>query len=88
MIIRPLDLFLLDGARLFPLVSEALQDGIEFHLFLNDIDGGPALDGGRSTSKGTLGAFSLLVGVERVVPLLNLFLGESQQHGRTIKLRL
>jgi hypothetical protein len=81
-----LDLLLLDRPRFLPGVAEGLQDGIEPQLLLKDVNGGPALDCRHCPAEGPLGALGLLVGVEGVVPLLHLLLGESQQHPAPIKL--
>jgi hypothetical protein len=84
LVIHLLNLFMLDRTRLFPLISETLENRIEPHLLIYNFHFSVHFYFGLLLSEGTFGSFYFLVCVKRSFPIFDFVLGKTKQH--TIKL--
>lgn len=75
MLIHSAHLFSLNGLFLLPLITEALQNWIEPHLFFQHDRSIILLDRRCAAAKRAFCAFGFLIGVKGLTPFLHLILG-------------
>ena len=77
MIFHAAYLLILDGLRLFSLISEALKDRVELNGILLYQSFAVWVPFRHLSTKGSFSPFALLVGMKRVVPVVDFFLPRS-----------
>ena len=80
LLVRLLNLLVLDGPGSLALISEALQDWVESHLPLEHFCSEVALYSRSGLAERTLGTLAALIAVQSLLPLLHALLLSAYQH--------